>query len=167
MTQDEWVREKRKDRHREFAPPSFYEDRNPSGTSRSNATSSLSEAFEEYEEPKGGLYFTSKRKKKNREELYRRPMEEVEDFTGEEDLSNIPIPESKAPTRKGAEIPPPPTMEYFGPAKKTLEASKRLCNSSRVTAEDLESSIAAGLSFLRKQHEDREKLKEKELLDII
>jgi hypothetical protein len=64
---------------------------------------------------------------------------------------------------KGAEIPPPVTFEYCTPS--FGGAGRRQHNEPRMS--DIESSIAAGLKYLRQQSEQRESQPEKGLLDII
>lgn len=117
-------------------------------------------------EPRGGLYFTSKKPKRQEVRL---PMEEEEDFTrgeppppGEEPLGEEPPPprgKKKGGSdagRVGAEIAPPPTLEYFGPSASATDRSRDKARRSQTSA-DLSSSISAGLRFLREQAEDKER----------
>ncbi|KAF4516794.1 hypothetical protein B566_EDAN004633 [Ephemera danica] len=92
--------------------------------------------------------------------------------------SDTPVPEVKNPKRtwsdefnetatssrgKGVEIAPPPTMEYNIGAPRSSQGSRPgIANQKQV-----ESSITAGLAYLRKQAEDREKQRPKGRFDVI
>lgn len=242
LSQSEWNDKQRSERKQEFAPPSFYEDRQgsssisserrpdrrhkmsardedkvglppPSGSpplgppSPSSSTPSgpvpawmsvpcvPPPAFmppvhlpppgwpphpvpppqpplppEDPDDTRGGLFFTSKRPKRDwraaQKGEVRLPMEEVEDF------SEPPPPGTKPPSPPpalqcrekkggsvaggvGAEIAPPPTIEYFGPSESATERSRRAGQSSGQA--DLSSAISAGLRFLREEAEKKER----------
>lgn len=132
MSQEEWNELKRDERIKEFAPPVVPEP-----------------IYEE--EPKESFNrFTTIKKKP----FKRRNMETTESATSQNSL-NIPIKnelsdneeEEERDKRRRTEIAPPLTFEYFGPSS-TASKPQRY---PKKTSEELESSIAAGLLFLREQ----------------
>lgn len=149
MSQEEWNEKKRTERTAEFAPTAAL-NRSPGkkkkkqksqkdkGEREDSDHSFLSppgvidvplpqqELDDDYEEERPGLYFTSKKTLKRR------------NYQPED------VPNSSRPTAGGAEIPPPPTFDYYGPS---IIPKRPNVNPSP----NLESSIEAGLKFLRNQ----------------
>lgn len=169
MTQDEWVEKKRNERAEEFAPPQIYskrEFRSSVKTSNSGETDkSLKFTTKKFKTKKG------RREKVNveaevsdtLEDIYQSvameptPIEnlcEEADFDDHNKTMHEKIYEtetiSSGSTRKGVEIAPPPTYEYYGPS----DSKKRKYVKSEV---NIQNSIEAGLKFLRKQVEDKQK----------
>ncbi|XP_052119845.1 LOW QUALITY PROTEIN: coiled-coil domain-containing protein 174 [Frankliniella occidentalis] len=130
---------------------------------------------------RGGLFFTSKRPRRDwraQQQEVRLPMEEEEDFTATEppppgvsdSPPRPPPPPPQARDKKrggsdavgrgvGAEIAPPPTLEYFGPTEGAADRSRRAAQrlGQGQGQDDLSASITAGLRYLRNQAEDRER----------
>lgn len=145
MSQGEWNEKKRDERNAEFAPtnalnksPQKKHKKKHFGQDspvKSNLTPSVAppEAVveEEADEERPGLYFTTKKKLKRRN--YQ---------PGDTDTS---LPSSSG-RGDGPEIPPLPTFDYYGPP--LLGLSKKLKTDSGPA---LETSIEAGLKFLRNQ----------------
>lgn len=114
------------------------------------------------EETNRTLFFTSKKTKK---EFKRRNYDASLDDAGSEKRSKpqqqaVPIRnelsddsgEEKEVYRRegtGAEIPPPPTFEYYGPTSSAIKQNQR--RAPPVSKNVLEASIEAGLRFLREQ----------------
>lgn len=168
MSQEEWVEQKREERISEFAPPVAYiED-----ISLEASTSSKRGPC--------GLFFTSKKlrtkstappvvssvtqisKQAPKENIISEIKNELSDDSPEECDEKL-MYKGKERFRKGAEIPPPSTMEYYGglshkPSKEKIKSS---------SSKDIEDSISEGLKYLQKQNEIKDKKKEKGLLDII
>ncbi|KAJ9576691.1 hypothetical protein L9F63_025413, partial [Diploptera punctata] len=140
MSQEDWVEKKRKERVDEFAPPSSYRpDFIPSSDPQVKS--------------KPTLFFSSKKPKSARDSV-KRQME----ISSCDDLEAAG---SSTETRgRGTEVPPPATFEYYGP---TSTAVKK----NYTKGGDLESAIDAGLKFLRQQTEEKQKMREKGLLDIV
>ncbi|GLH05444.1 uncharacterized protein GBIM_11045 [Gryllus bimaculatus] len=141
MSQEDWVKKKRKERNDEFAPPRMYEE-NKASSSKSRASKSPDrESPEEVVQQK-----------------YKKIVNEVtnpiEISSDEETVEQ--------PRGKGTEIPPPPTYEYYGHSAGRGKGPKKSAK-----MDEIEKSISVGLKFLRKQQEEKAKKKDKGLLDII
>jgi hypothetical protein len=184
MSQEEWIEKKRSERPQDFAPPSSYQ---PDFAPNSAAVLP--------EKPKLTLFFSSK-KSQNTFRSTGTKISSIRDEECGEDLTvrgreiDIQPPASFCDDRsspgdakslwrsrlhhrdvldikrdvsgKGAEIPPPATFEYYGPSFSGAGQSQ-----SKHRMSDLESSITAGLKYLRQQAEQREHQQEKGLLDIV
>lgn len=127
MSQEEWNEVKRAERVKEFAP--------------------VPES-EYYDSKESFNRFTTIKKKP----FKRRNVECVEEISGENSL-NIPIrnelsdnEDEESSKRKRTEIPPPPTFEYYGPS-----GASKSQNYPKNRSNELQSSIEAGLRFLRDQ----------------
>jgi len=175
MSQEDWVEKKRSERPQEFAPPTSYQpDFVP------NPAAVLPE------KPKAVLFFSSK-KPSNRAATItdrgarrsdvrikvhdERASPAWDDVSSSDDVKRVwgiglhqtSMEDSEQDVRgKGAEIPPPATFEYCGPS---FSGAGRKHSEPRMS--NVESSIAAGLKYLRQQAEQRESQQEKGLLDII
>lgn len=158
-TQEEWVEKKRKERPTEFAPPTSFRKR------------SLDEdKLETYEDK--SLYFSTKKsdnknesskrglnpyKRRNISPETRTPI--VNELSDDDDYhrkkSNKCDEDSDSDREsrrgKGVEIAPPPTFDYYGPS-----SSKRH-NKLEKRKENIEDSITAGLNYLRKQTEQKQR----------
>ncbi|XP_077285926.1 uncharacterized protein LOC143911074 [Arctopsyche grandis] len=173
MTQEEWVDKKRKERPKEFAPQSesrysnkkstsfddrgFYfdtqgdsslraptwEDVRPTN-SMDNPGTSLAAASNQ------SLYFTTKKRKDDIKNKYFDPSVNtgvtfdpvpIRNEAAEDDGVKI---DTKCPSeRKGAEVAPPPTYEYYGPAdRKRKKEEKKI---------DVEESFEVGLHLLEEK----------------
>lgn len=154
MSQEQWNEMKREERVSEFAPTSPLnksgekrkKNKNKREKNRDQNTESVYESkaeekevepevpmddlMEEVEEEKPGLYFTTKKKLKRRN--YQPEVEEEKED------------ELRPPGTGGVQVPPPPTFDYYGPP--ILGLNKRA-----KAAPNLETSIEAGLKFLRNQ----------------
>ncbi|XP_071448753.1 coiled-coil domain-containing protein 174 [Hetaerina americana] len=167
MSQEEWVKKKREERQDEFAPPPEYnyEDTassedlmaTDSGWSASHlrATSKKSLSF-------GGNSRGSNKWKKGNVNAKHIPLDATHGNIDKQ-LNDEASIERKGVERRGPEIAPPTTFEYYGPStsKQKLQPTKRISQTS------LDDAISAGLSYIRQQAEERDKQKEKGLLDII
>lgn len=184
MSQEEWVEKKRSERPQDFAPPSSYQ---PDFAPDSAAVLP--------EKRKLTLFFSSKKSQNTfrntgtkRSSI--RDGECCVDLTAGGGEIDVQPPASFCGDRsspgdakrlsgsrlhhrdvldikqdvsgKGAQIPPPATFEYYGPSFSGAGQSQ-----SNHRMSDLESSIAAGLKYLRQQAEQREHQQEKGLLDIV
>lgn len=144
MSQGQWNEKKREERNAEFGPtaslnkspnkwkkrPGWTNDQDPPEKQHKTAAAELEQVNEvEEEEERPGLYFTTKKKLKRRNY-----QPEVEETTS--------VPGSSG----GAEVPPPSTFDYYGPPVLGLNKKPKM-----VPAPALESSIEAGLKFLRNQ----------------
>lgn len=123
MSQEQWNESKREERKKEFAPTQ--ELSAPSREPTAVHHHAPDTTYYDDEEESKGLYFSSKRKFKPRS--YQPSTDETEDRTS-----------------AGTEIPPPPTFDYYGPS--TSQPKRPKCD-----AQNLETSIEAGLKFLRNQ----------------
>ena len=175
MSQEDWVEKKRSERPQEFAPPTSYQpDFVP------NPAAVLPE------KPKAVLFFSSKkpsnrvatitdrgaRKSNVRIKVSdERASPAWDDASSSDDVKQVwgiglhrtRMEDSEQDVRgKGAEIPPPATFEYCSPS---FSGAGRKHSEPRMS--DVESSIAAGLKYLRQQAEQRESQRDKGLLDII
>uniref|UniRef100_A0A182JUR5 Uncharacterized protein n=1 Tax=Anopheles christyi TaxID=43041 RepID=A0A182JUR5_9DIPT len=122
----------------------------------------LPEEMEE-ESSKRSLFFTTK-KNPPKKELKRRNLNAVEMSTPAKMATPVPIRNELSdaeereeaalvPERRGIEIEPPATYDYYGPSD-ALHRSRPSGQSKTVAPENrsnLEASIAAGLQFLRNQ----------------
>ncbi|XP_044726625.1 coiled-coil domain-containing protein 174 [Chrysoperla carnea] len=199
-SQEEWVQEKRKERPKEFAPPSAYDH-----NSRRRKTSSSSSDDENrtdqretsknyyqrfYEHPlspsvpedeKNPLRFTTKKTSKTKwkdfypDEVEEQPVNPYKRVYNPFTSDFVPIPivneveesnsvlydpfeeehaeddvERNQQLNNYAEIPPPPTMEYYGTDSK---ASSSRAHQNKKPLGEIQASIEAGLKFLRKQSE--------------
>jgi hypothetical protein len=184
MSQEEWVEKKRSERPQDFAPPSSYQ---PDFTPNSAALLP--------EKPKLTLFFSSKKAQNTfrntgatrsnigvrecyedltvhgREIDIQPPASFYDDRSSPGDAKSLwrsrlhhrdALDVKRDVSGKGAEIPPPATFEYYGPSFSGAGQSR-----SKDGMSDLESSITAGLKFLRRQAEQREQQQEKGLLDIV
>lgn len=183
MSQEEWIEKKRSERPQDFAPPSSYQ---PDFAPNSAAVLP--------EKPKLTLFFSSKKSQNTfrntgtkRSSIRDEKCGEYPTVCGREidvqpstSFYDISSPgDAKRPwgsklnhrdvldikqdvSGKGAEIPPPATFEYYGPSFSGAGQSQ-----SQHRMSDLESSITAGLKYLRQQAEQRERQQEKGLLDIV
>lgn len=150
MSQEEWNEKKRGERNSEFAPTGSLDKSNvklketqmwkvdvmPRNPAKPDVDIDAHQDFnfeeeEEEEEEKPGLYFTTKKKKLKRKNYQPAAEEEFESHV-----------------QKRAEIPPPPTFDYYGPS--ILGLTKKPKPSPSPTP-NLQSSIEAGLKFLRNQ----------------
>jgi hypothetical protein len=140
MTQEEWVNKKRDERPDEFAP--FYSRESESRSDRRDQS--------EGRVPKKKKYF-----QENRFEPTKYPQTEHE-----------PSHQASATTsgaaqgRRGAEIPPPASFDYYTPQHKSFQSNKTRAN-------DTEKAIEAGLSFLRQQMEKKSNKKDREFPDML
>lgn len=177
MSQEDWVEKKRSERPQEFAPPTSYQpDFVP------NPATLLPE------KPKAVLFFSSKKPSNRAANITDRgarrsdfrikdrdenasPASYWDDISSSGDVKRVwrsglhqtGMEDSEQDVRgKGTEIPPPATFEYCGPS---FSGAGRKHSEPRMS--DVESSIAAGLKYLRQQAEERESQREKGLLDII
>lgn len=175
MSQEDWVEKKRSERPQEFAPPTSYQpDFVP------NPVTVLPE------KPKAVLFFSSKKPLNRVANITDRGARRSDVRMKDRDVCASPawdnvsssgdvkrvwgsglhqrgMEDSEQDVRgKGAEIPPPATFEYCAPS---FGGAGRKHSEPRMS--DVESSIAAGLKYLRQQAEQRESQPEKGLLDII
>ncbi|KAF5290891.1 hypothetical protein FQA39_LY14571 [Lamprigera yunnana] len=154
-TQHEWVDKKRKERPKDFAPPSTYR------------VSTKVQDKDDYKSDKN-LYFSTKKEtnKKYYNELNTEnnkifpPMpiiNECIDTSDDDsdallrDYKNRRVPDKNDAINdrgKGVEVPPPPIFDYYGPGP-----TKKI--KSNLPKESLVDSISAGLQFLRRQSEKK------------
>ncbi|CAG9854937.1 unnamed protein product [Phyllotreta striolata] len=159
MSQKEWVEKQRKERPKEFAPPS---------TSRKDFRSRVNAGNEDMDINKS-LKFTTK-KHSNSETVYDKscveescsssmqpvPIHDL-DVSNDEDISKRYEGDKKKNTsssysdteRRGVEIAPPTTYDYYGPSQSKVRRTD-------VKQPNIHDSIEAGLKFLRKQIEEKE-----------
>uniref|UniRef100_A0A1Y1MAG5 CCDC174 alpha/beta GRSR domain-containing protein n=1 Tax=Photinus pyralis TaxID=7054 RepID=A0A1Y1MAG5_PHOPY len=144
-TQEEWVDKKRRERPKDFAPPSSYKNsfrRDPE--------------IRENVEPDKKLYFSTKKNRSTYKEEKQPPMrpkpivnECDESPESDSQLCEKEERRSNEDTRgKRAEFAPPPTYDYYGPS----DAKKSKPSYSKG---NLVESISAGLQFLREQAEKK------------
>ncbi|XP_034253693.1 coiled-coil domain-containing protein 174 [Thrips palmi] len=211
LTQSEWNDKQRAERKKEFAPPSFYEDRqgDRQGAERRDRQPDRRRRRDRDDDdigppapssspppgpapppspppgpvpapvPAPDLSWMSvpppaKRPKRDwraaqAAQEVRLPMEEEEDFSEEPPPPGVTEPPSPpAPRRReekkkggsdagrvGAEIAPPPTIEYFGPSESAAERSRRAGQGGGQG--DLSAAISAGLRYLREESEKKER----------
>lgn len=186
MTQEEWVDKKRKERPKEFAPlqsesrygnkkstsfddrgfyfdtqgdPSLkaptWEDVRPTNSMDSSSTS-LGTASSQ------SLYFTTKKRKDDIKNKYYDPSVNtgvtfapvpIRNEAG--DVKSVKVCTSE---RKGAEVAPPPTYEYYGPAdkKRRKEDEKKI---------DVEESFEVGLHLLEEKALKKNQKKGRDFID--
>lgn len=163
-TQEEWVEKKRRERPSEFAPPTSFQKRSTGKSDKVSADS--------YEDK--SLYFSTKKSgsgnkgesskrglnpyKRNASPEIRTPI--VNELSDDEDNSSryqgsgrnddSDSDSGNSDRRRGVEIAPPPTFDYYGPS-----GSKRHKTDKKKT--NIEDSIAAGLNYLREQTEKKQK----------
>lgn len=145
VSQDTWNERKREERVADFAPPSTY------AVAKAAAPPPHSARIEEenimYFEDRKGLFFTSKREKKTfMRKNYDNEQPGSSKFEPTPIENELSDEEKKRPKRKGAEIPPPPTWDYYTPEDKRPKKTTRGPSNQAV-----EDSIEAGLRFLREQ----------------
>ncbi|KAG8229069.1 hypothetical protein J437_LFUL005703 [Ladona fulva] len=155
MTQEEWVKKKREERHAEFAP-----------TSELNQTSSTIPEYEYSQKAFPERYKMQKNpfSSQNKAGPSRTSYPHGDDIKKDNIPSSSSFEETDNNTRKRAEIPPPATFEYYGPTSSKQKYKKTGECSNQTSLDD---AITAGLHYLRQQAEEREKQKEKGLLGII
>ncbi|PNF31117.1 hypothetical protein B7P43_G15695, partial [Cryptotermes secundus] len=184
MSQEEWVEKKRSERPQDFAPPSsyqpdfapnsaavvpekpkltlFFSSRKPQNTFRNTGTKSSS-----IRDGQCGEDLTARGREIDVQPLAsfcddRSSSGDAKGLWGSR-LHHRDVSDTKQDVcGKGAEIPPPATFEYYGPS--FTGAGQSQSNHRMI---DLESSITAGLKYLRQQAEQREHQQEKGLLDIV
>lgn len=162
MTQKEWVEKKRKDRPTEFAPPTTY---------RKNFRAAESSTTEDKIETIETLKFSTV-KPKNKYKKYTvttssSDMEKLDqkaqsrkdpdvrvdmllrDYRQTEEIIDL-VSEDNVCKRKGVEVAPPPTYDYYGPSSTKIKRNSK-------AGTNIQESIEAGLKFLRKQVEQKEK----------
>lgn len=173
MTQGEWVEKKREERPKEFAPPQVYNKRE----FRSSVKASSS--GETYKSLKFTTKKSKTRKSRRENDSVEDEVHDTSHFHHSVGIEPTPIENlcedldfedrlladyNKAAheerndkkeginitgTRRGAEIAPPPTYEYYGPS----DSKKPKHVKSEV---NIQNSIEAGLKFLRKQVEEKQ-----------
>lgn len=182
MTQEEWVDKKRQERPKEFAPPQstsrkskklttfddkrFPSENDPKKRTWENVRPGIKPDIKiNLEEDKNqSLYFTTKKRKEDIKNKYFDP-----NVNSEETFESIPIMDeiedyeqndrkSKPECRKGAEIEPPPTFEYYGPVnkKRRREDEKRI---------DVGESFEVGLQLLKDKADKKDKRKPREFTE--
>lgn len=133
MSQEQWNEMKRAERHKEFAPPtSAFDDK----------LSSINETipFNRFTTIKPKAF-----KRRNAEPIANMFNEPIHN---ELDGNDFPVDDDHIEERtkkRGAEIAPPPTFDYYGP----ISSSSR--PKTHIPSNDISSSIDAGLQFLRKK----------------
>jgi hypothetical protein len=187
MSQEDWVKKKRSERPQEFAPPSsyqpdfipdpaavlpekpkptlFFSSKKTKNTLRNTVDSGANRASIRIEEcgedsdvsVRGAEVQTPASFWDDRPSSggTKRP------WRSRSHCNNI-VNKEQDMRGKGAEIPPPETFEYCRPSVTGLGQKQ-----SKSALNDLESSITAGLKYLRQQAEERESQREKGLLDIV
>lgn len=172
-TQEDWVHLKRKERNEEFAPPSLYSNDKNSlyFTSKKDKTKvGKTDLGIDTSKPPPTINNPSKRKtnpyKTEEHTEYRQPKQfepipirdECVDFDDEQDelikdyfaQKEESVDSDEGERRKrGVEIAPPPTFEYYGPSD--TKKSKNISNKKV----PIEESISAGLQYLRQQAEKK------------
>ncbi|XP_056642401.1 coiled-coil domain-containing protein 174 [Diorhabda sublineata] len=159
MTQKEWVEKKRKDRPAEFAPPTNY---------RKNFRAVETIITEDGVESNETLKFSTgkpKNKHKKEKNVLLKSSNKIEklnqktqkDTSADIALRNIrqndqivDLEDEGIHKRKGVEVAPPSTYDYYGPTSTKIKRSSN-------TGTNIQESIEAGLKFLRKQVEEKEK----------
>ncbi|XP_057670827.1 coiled-coil domain-containing protein 174 [Diorhabda carinulata] len=159
MTQKEWVEKKRKDRPAEFAPPTNY---------RKNFRAVETIITEDGVESNETLKFSTgkpKNKHKKEKKVLLKSSNKIEklnqktqkDTSADISLRNIKrndqivdLEDEGIHKRKGVEVAPPSTYDYYGPTSTKIKKSSN-------TGTNIQESIEAGLKFLRKQVEEKEK----------
>lgn len=151
MSQEQWNEKKREERVHEFAP--VVEQKNPFNRRNTEKASFGAPIRNELDED--ARWNERKREERvhqftpvvEQKKSFKRRNAEVESFGDpirNELEEDEPIPQD-IPQRTRAEVAPPPTFDYYGPS-----GSKK-SNHRAPSNVDLETSIAAGLKFLRDQ----------------
>lgn len=141
-TQEQWNEIKRNERNNEFAPIKY-------DTNRFNTNSTL------FDNTRNSLESHANKKKTFTWKSPTFNYESDEKFNSEKHKTKTfkrrPLPhyesdeeELNTEKRKRTEVPPPPTFDYYGPTQTTHRKTRN-------PVPDLETSIAAGLKFLREQ----------------
>lgn len=169
MTQEEWVDKKRSERPTEFAPPTYPEfskraknitdtkvnEKSESTTKKikqrnynNRPKKQMTEVTRNYENSSASTPIYTSNDFENRllNDYNKDAQKHLYDSYHKPDIHE-PDSEDRG---KGTEIAPPPTYEYYEPSSKKLRKSspKHI---------DIEESIEAGLKFLRKQAEAKQK----------
>lgn len=138
MSQEQWNTKKRAERPNEFAPVYESEPENEiKFVPEPNAPGT--DDFKYYEEENKNLFFSSKKRVTKNIESYSTPI--VNELSSGDEIDD----EEERSGPKRAEIPPPPTFDYYGPTSSGF--SKR----EKRPKPNIENSIEAGLKFLRNQ----------------
>ncbi|KAF5270394.1 hypothetical protein FQR65_LT05582 [Abscondita terminalis] len=140
-TQEEWVDKKRKERPKDFAPPRSYKSDNTIEKNyRRISDKEKTDSDEEINHFKPNNANFKPTPIVNECELESNDENDrlLQDYNNE-----ININENNK--RRGAEIPPPSTFDYYGPSSSTKKSKHNLVD-----------SISAGLQFLRQQSERKE-----------
>ncbi|GJQ74237.1 hypothetical protein Trydic_g23461 [Trypoxylus dichotomus] len=174
-TQEDWINKQRKERNKEFAPPSVYkEDKNSlyftskKESKRKDKDRKKDNFYIDTSRPPPSIKNPSKRKvnpykadkhedsKDSKRFAPTAIVDEPIDFDDRPVLLKNLLKTCKAlsyseneaePVRKGVEIAPPPTFEYYGPSGvKRKEPMKKIL---------IEESISAGLQYLRQEAEKK------------
>ncbi|XP_046399605.1 coiled-coil domain-containing protein 174 [Ischnura elegans] len=157
MSQEEWVKKKREERPQEFAPPPEYKGDDLDDFMATDSGWNTSHLRATSKKSRGGKGSGQVKWKKGNVSPKYPPSDPSHSSAYKESLDGGGVDSGQ---RKGAEIAPPPTFDYYGPsASKTKPKPQGQAS--------LDDAISAGLSYLRQQAEDRDKQKEKGLLDII
>ncbi|CAH1104679.1 unnamed protein product [Psylliodes chrysocephalus] len=169
MTQEEWVEQKRADRQKEFAPPTNY---------RKDFRANIKQTDREDTEVDKTLTFTTKKASNSRwkferntindefnysksstyfEEIHQSPniqQTPIKDLDTGLDFDDTLLEEYNKiignSNKIGVEIAPPPTYDYYGPSQNKIRKHE-------AKQTNIHDSIEAGLKFLRKQVEEKEK----------
>jgi len=146
MTQEQWIAKKRDDRISEFAPIDLNSIELPKTQKQTNFTSkghAISQMeMNDLPTENHTLFFTSKKKFIPKNTLATKIQNELSD-----DDADNPA-KGTSTSRKRAEIPPPPTMEYYGPSASSAHKIRKY---DKIDKNALEQSIEAGLKFVRDQ----------------
>lgn len=179
MSQEEWVDKKRQERPKEFAPPQSSSRKNKKSTEFDNRGYIESDQKERTwenvrpgikpeailirdEDKSQSLYFTTKKRKEDIKSKYYDPSVNDEDTFEptpiKDELEEEDVRKSKSEARKGAEIEPPPTFEYYGPAnrKRKREDEKKI---------DVGESFQVGLQLLKEKADKKGKRKLREFTE--
>jgi hypothetical protein len=187
MSQEDWVHKKRSERPQEFAPPTSYQPDfvpNPAALLPEKPKQTLFFSSKKSHNTmrntadKGTTRSNVKTEECVEDLTVFRRAAQIQPPASFRDIRSSPGDTNKAwgcrshstdvgdgeqaEHGKGAEIPPPATFEYYGPS---FSRAGQKQGNPRMS--DLESSITAGLRYLRQQAEERENQREKGLLDII
>lgn len=146
-TQEEWVDKKRKERPKDFAPPSSYR----------NGFRRDTRVINDIETEKK-LYFSTKKdrsdSKTEKEKITKyssslsSPIPIVNECDGDSEGGTKLTNNEDSRRGKGVEFAPPPTYDYYGPS--STKKAKPSCSKG-----NLVESISAGLQFLRQQAEKK------------
>jgi hypothetical protein len=187
MSQEDWVKKKRSERPQEFAPPTsyrpdfvpnpaavlpekpkptlFFSSKKPQSTLRNTMDKGTKRSNIKIEECDEDLTVCGRGAEIQPPVSFwgdRSSSGDTKRAWGCRSHSRDVGDDEQAERGKGVEIPPPPTFEYYGPS-----FSRAGQEQGKARVSDLESSITAGLRYLRQQAEERESQREKGLLDIV